>query len=62
MMDLVGKQFGSKITLPQGWVHVLYPTPELWTITLPHRTQILYTPDISMVSFVRQNFLMVYRI
>lgn len=47
--DLVGKEFGSKITLPKGWVHVLYPTPELWTITLPHRTQILYTPDISMV-------------
>ncbi|XP_068247074.1 tRNA (adenine(58)-N(1))-methyltransferase catalytic subunit TRMT61A-like [Palaemon carinicauda] len=47
--DLVGKPFGSKITLPKGWVHVLYPTPELWTVTLPHRTQILYTPDISMV-------------
>ncbi|XP_064088449.1 tRNA (adenine(58)-N(1))-methyltransferase catalytic subunit TRMT61A-like [Macrobrachium nipponense] len=47
--DLVGKPFGSKIILPKGWVHVLYPTPELWTVTLPHRTQILYTPDISMV-------------
>ncbi|KAK7082309.1 tRNA (adenine(58)-N(1))-methyltransferase catalytic subunit trmt61a [Halocaridina rubra] len=47
--DLIGKEFGSKITLPKGWVHVLYPTPELWTITLPHRTQILYTPDIAMV-------------
>ena len=25
------------------------PTPELWTKVLPHRTQILYLPDISLV-------------
>ena len=49
VMDLVGKKFGSKISLSNGYAHVLYPTPELWSITLPHRTQILYTPDISMV-------------
>ena len=28
---------------------ILPPTPELWTIALPHRTQILYTADISLV-------------
>ena len=35
--------------MTRGWAFVLHPTPELWTLTLPHRTQILYTPDISMV-------------
>lgn len=47
--DLIGKRFGSKVTLSRGWAHILHPTPELWTLTLPHRTQIIYTPDISMV-------------
>lgn len=28
---------------------MLQPTPETWTQTLPHRTQIIYTPDISMI-------------
>lgn len=28
---------------------MLHPTPELWTESLPHRTQILYGSDISMV-------------
>ena len=31
-------------------VVILHPTPELWTLALPHRTQILYTADISMVT------------
>ncbi|CAH0553479.1 unnamed protein product [Brassicogethes aeneus] len=47
--DLIGKPYGSKITLSKGWGYILQPTPELWTITLPHRTQIIYTPDISMI-------------
>ena len=33
----------------KGWVYLLHPTPELWTVNLRHRTQILYTTDISMV-------------
>lgn len=49
VMSLVGREFGSRVQLSKGWAVVLYPTPELWTLTLPHRTQILYTTDISMV-------------
>lgn len=40
-----------QIELSKGWAYVLQPTPELWTQTLPHRTQIIYTPDISMILF-----------
>ncbi|KAF2364833.1 tRNA (1-methyladenosine) methyltransferase catalytic subunit Gcd14 [Trinorchestia longiramus] len=47
--SLVGREFGCRVQLSNGWGYVLYPTPELWTLTLPHRTQILYTTDISMV-------------
>jgi len=48
-MDLVGKRFGSKVQLSKGYGYVLQPTPELWTKCLPHRTQILYSTDISMI-------------
>lgn len=47
--DLVGKYYGTKVTLTKGWGYILQPNPELWTLTLPHRTQIIYTPDISMI-------------
>ncbi|XP_031625876.1 tRNA (adenine(58)-N(1))-methyltransferase catalytic subunit TRMT61A [Contarinia nasturtii] len=49
--DLIGMKYGSRVTLTKGWAYVLQPTPELWTQTLPHRTQIIYTPDISMILF-----------
>ncbi|XP_064622729.1 tRNA (adenine(58)-N(1))-methyltransferase catalytic subunit TRMT61A-like [Lineus longissimus] len=49
--DVIGKRFGSKIPCSKGYLYVLHPTAELWTVNLPHRTQILYTPDISMVLF-----------
>ena len=32
-----------------GFVHLLPPTPEKWTTSLPHRTQVVYTPDYSYV-------------
>lgn len=47
--QLVGKEYGSKVELSRGYAYVLQPSPELWTVNLPHRTQILYTPDISMI-------------
>ena len=50
--SMIGKKWGSKIasTGKTGFIYVLYPTPELWTLVLSHRTQILYMPDISFVS------------
>ncbi|QKX61169.1 uncharacterized protein TRUGW13939_08316 [Talaromyces rugulosus] len=32
-----------------GFIHVLPPTPESWTAGLPHRTQVVYTPDYSYI-------------
>ncbi|KAI9885012.1 MAG: hypothetical protein M1823_003180 [Watsoniomyces obsoletus] len=32
-----------------GFIHLLAPTPELWTASLPHRTQVVYTPDYSYI-------------
>lgn len=32
-----------------GFLHVLPPTPESWTYSLPHRTQVVYTPDYSYI-------------
>lgn len=32
-----------------GFVHLLPPTPETWTSALPHRTQVVYTPDYSYI-------------
>lgn len=51
--DLIGKRYGSKVTCSKGgWVYVLHPTPELWTVNLPHRTQILYSTDISLITMM----------
>lgn len=36
-------------TASSGFVHLLPPTPENWTSSLPHRTQVVYTPDYSYV-------------
>ncbi|MCJ1321807.1 tRNA (adenine-N(1)-)-methyltransferase catalytic subunit trm61 [Xylographa vitiligo] len=32
-----------------GFAHLLPPTPETWTTSLPHRTQVVYTPDYSYI-------------
>lgn len=49
--SLIGKPYGGKVNLSKGWAYVLHPTSELWSLNLPHRTQIIYTPDISMILF-----------
>ncbi|KAF8526091.1 tRNA methyltransferase complex GCD14 subunit-domain-containing protein [Gautieria morchelliformis] len=50
--DLIGVPYGSKVACRngKGFIHVLRPTPELWTLALPHRTQILYLADIAFVT------------
>ncbi|MCJ1413219.1 tRNA (adenine-N(1)-)-methyltransferase catalytic subunit trm61 [Ptychographa xylographoides] len=32
-----------------GFAYLLPPTPESWTTSLPHRTQVVYTPDYSYI-------------
>lgn len=43
-------QFQS-VVAPRGWVLIMQPSPELWTWALNHRTQIIYTMDISIILF-----------
>lgn len=49
--NIIGKPYGSKLQLLKGWIYILQPNPALWTHIVPHRTQIIYTPDISMILF-----------
>jgi tRNA (adenine57-N1/adenine58-N1)-methyltransferase len=37
------------VTASSGFIHILPPTPENWTSSLPHRTQVVYTPDYSYI-------------
>lgn len=48
-MDLLNHPYGVRYECKRGWVLPLRLTPELWTQLLPHRTQILYQADISMI-------------
>jgi tRNA (adenine57-N1/adenine58-N1)-methyltransferase len=47
--DLINHRYGVRFECKRGWVLPLRLTPELWTQLLPHRTQILYQADISMI-------------
>lgn len=50
--DWIGTPFGTKVHAKggsKGWVYLLAPSPDLWSLVLKHRTQILYIADISMV-------------
>lgn len=39
----------TPVAASSGFLHLLYPTPELWTTSLPHRTQVVYSPDYSYI-------------
>lgn len=39
----------AAVPAPTGFCHLLPPTPESWTASLPHRTQVVYTPDYSYI-------------
>ena len=49
--DWIGAKYGSRALARsgKGWLLLLAPSPELWTCSLPHRTQILYAADIALV-------------
>ncbi|CAB4058917.1 TRM61 [Lepeophtheirus salmonis] len=51
VQELIGVKYGTRIIVSKSnsYVYALRPTPELWTKCLPHRTQILYTMDASMI-------------
>ncbi|KAK2880140.1 tRNA (adenine-N(1)-)-methyltransferase catalytic subunit trm61 [Arthroderma sp. PD_2] len=39
----------TAVSASSGFIHILQPTPESWTSSLPHRTQVVYTPDSSYI-------------
>ena len=39
----------AAIAAASGFAHLLPLTPEVWTASLPHRTQVVYTPDYSYI-------------
>ena len=53
--EWLGQPYGAKVfgRGGRGWVTLLAPSAELWTMVLRHRTQILYIADISERGIVR---------
>jgi tRNA (adenine57-N1/adenine58-N1)-methyltransferase len=43
------KEETEAVAASSGFIHLLPPTPENWTSSLPHRTQVVYTPDYSYI-------------
>ncbi|RKF62566.1 tRNA -methyltransferase catalytic subunit trm61 [Golovinomyces cichoracearum] len=46
---IVTKEEKESVVASSGFIHLLPPTPENWTSSLPHRTQVVYTPDYSYI-------------
>ncbi|KAI9731999.1 MAG: tRNA (adenine-N(1)-)-methyltransferase catalytic subunit trm61 [Cirrosporium novae-zelandiae] len=42
-------EYKKAVAASSGFAHLLPPTPESWTSSLPHRTQVVYTPDYSYI-------------
>lgn len=47
--EAVKKDIVKAATASSGFAHLIPPTPETWTLSLPHRTQVVYTPDYSYI-------------
>lgn len=49
---MIGLKYGEQMpgAKGHGFIHLLHPTPELWTLSLPHRTQIVYAHDYSYIT------------
>ncbi|KAI4714086.1 hypothetical protein J4E89_001536 [Alternaria sp. Ai002NY15] len=47
--DTAKKDIVKAAAASSGFAHLIPPTPEMWTISLPHRTQVVYTPDYSYI-------------
>ena len=50
--SIIGRPFGSRVVSTgkiTGWAYALRLTSELWSRFLPHRTQVLYSADISTI-------------
>ncbi|KAF1997010.1 tRNA methyltransferase complex GCD14 subunit [Amniculicola lignicola CBS 123094] len=43
------RDLAKAVTASSGFAHLIPPTPETWTLSLPHRTQVVYTPDYSYI-------------
>lgn len=47
--ERVQKDLVKAAAASSGFAHLIPPTPETWTLSLPHRTQVVYTPDYSYI-------------
>jgi len=49
--DIIGKEFGGRVDSrgKKGWTTIFSPSPEMITLSLPHRTQIIYHADIALI-------------
>ncbi len=49
--DIIGKKYGSKFQYTRGHAYILQGSPEIWTISLPHRTQIIVSQFDNLIRF-----------